>query len=65
MSFFVNFPLFCIVSGLLCSVISSMLPARGARILSLTLTATVCTACLLLLYYVNQTGEAVTYLMGH
>ena len=65
MSFFVNFPLFCIVGGLLCSVISSMLPARGARILSLTLTATVCTACLLLLYYVNQTGEAVTYLMGH
>ena len=46
MSFFVNFPLFCIVGGLLCSVISSMLPARGARILSLTLTATVCAACL-------------------
>ena len=31
MSFFVNFPLFCIVGGLLCSVISSMLPARRAH----------------------------------
>ena len=64
MSFTVNFPLFCIVFSLLCSVASSMLRGRAARILTLFLTAAVCISSVLVLIYVNQAGD-VTYLMGH
>lgn len=64
MSFCVNLPLFCIVASLLCSVISSVLKGRAARLLSLFLNAAVCVCSLFLLLYVNRVGD-VTYLMGH
>lgn len=64
MSFCTNFPLFCIVLCLLCSVVSSILKGRAARAVSLCLTALVCAASVTVLIYVNQNGN-VTYLMGH
>lgn len=64
MSFCANLPLFCIVASLLCAVISSVLKGKTARILSLFLTAAVCTSSVLVLLYVNEVGD-VTYLMGH
>lgn len=65
MSFCVNFPLFSVVGCLLCAVISSILPGRAARRLSLALSFTVGLASALLFAYIARAGEAVTYLMGH
>lgn len=64
MSFVTNLPLFCIVASLLCSVVSSVLKGKAARILSLCLTFSVFVCAVLVLLYVNQNGN-VTYLMGH
>ena len=64
MSFSVNLPLFCVVLSLLCSVISSVLQGKAARILTLFLNAAVCLSSVLVLIYVNRVGD-VTYLMGH
>lgn len=65
MSFCVNFPLFSIILSLLCSVITSMLHGKAARRLTLFLTSAVACMAAATLIYVNQTGEAVTYIMGH
>ncbi len=64
MTFVVNLPLFCIVACLLCAVTSSILRGTAARIVSLCLTSCVCVCSLLVLIYVNRSGN-VTYLMGH
>lgn len=65
MSFAVNFPLFCIVLSLMCSVISSMLDGKAARYLSMGLNLTVSALCLAVLQMVRLNGEPVTYYMGH
>lgn len=65
MSFAVNFPLFCIVLSLMCSVISSMLDGKAARYLSMGLNLTVSVLCLAVLQMVRLNGEPVTYFMGH
>ena len=64
MTFVVNLPLFCVVACLLCAVTSSILRGTAARIVSLCLTFCVCACSLLVLIYVNQSGN-MTYLMGH
>ncbi len=65
MAFVVNFPLFAVVLCLICSVVSSVLPGRAARRLSLSLCALVAIGAALLLWYGVRTGAATTYLMGH
>lgn len=65
MSFAKNIPLFCIVACLMCSVISSLLSRKQARILSMALALTIAAANLLVLQMVHIAGEPVTYLMGH
>lgn len=65
MSFAINFPLFSIVLSLVCSVVSSLLPGRAARRLSMALTVAVAAMSGCVLVYIWQTGEPVTYMMGH
>ena len=65
MSFCANFPLFCIVGSLVCSVVSSMLTGKTARRLSMVLTMTVAVLNVFVLQMVRLQGEPVTYLMGH
>lgn len=65
MNFVLNFPLFCIVLSLMSSVVCSVLPGKAARRLALTLFAVVAVANACILAYTTQTGEAVTYIMGH
>lgn len=65
MSFAANFPLFCIVLSLMCSVISSMLDGKTARYLSMALNLTVSVLCLAVVQMVRLQGEPVTYCMGH
>lgn len=65
MSFAVNFPLFCIVLSLMCSVVSSMLDGKTARYLSMALSLSVSVLSLTVLQMVYLRGEPVTYYMGH
>lgn len=65
MSFCVNFPLFCVVAALMCSVVSSVLKGRAARILTMTLNLAVVSTSAVILLYVLSTGTSVSYLMGH
>ena len=65
MSFCVNFPLFSIVACLICAVVSSLLPGKAARKLSLALSLAVSVTSAMLFAYVLHTNEAVDYLMGH
>ncbi len=65
MSFSVNFPLFSIVACLVSAVLSSVLPGRAARKLSLGLSLAVAIASGLLFAYILRTNQPVTYLMGH
>ncbi len=65
MAFCLNFPLFLIVLCLISSVVSSVLPARAARIWSLGLSAVSTAANAVLFRYAARTNTAVTYLMGH
>lgn len=65
MAFISNIPLFSIVLCLLCSVISSVLPEKAARRVSLSLCAVVAIGSGTLLWYMIATGTPVTYLMGH
>ena len=65
MSFVTNFPLFCLILCLLCAAISVALRGDAARRLTALLCLLVAGMNLTLLFYVNQIGEAVTYLMGH
>ena len=65
MTTFANFPLFCIVASLMCSVISSVLPAKAARRLSLGLTAGVCLLNAAIVWALGVYGGPVYYIMGH
>lgn len=65
MSFAVNFPLFCIVGSLVCSVACSMLDGRHARWLAMSLSFLVAVASLFVLGLVRTAGEPITYIMGH
>lgn len=65
MDFIRNFPLFSIVSCLLCGVISSVLPRKAAKVLSWTLVSIVTMLSAGVLYLTATTGESFTYMMGH
>lgn len=65
MAFAVNFPLFSIVLCLMSAVISSLLPGRHARRLSLLLCAIVALGSAALLVYGIRTGVETEYRMGH
>lgn len=65
MSFALNFPLFAIVLGLMSSVVSSVLPGKAARRLSLTLFAVIMAMNVCVLACILRTGEPVIYTMGH
>ena len=65
MTFCLNFPLFLIVLSLASAVISSILPAKAARILSLCLLLVSAAANAVLFVFLRQNGESVEYLMGH
>lgn len=65
MSFCLNFPLFCIVLSLICSVVSSVLKGRAARVLAMTLNLLVIACSAMLLAFVLKTGDNYAYLMGH
>ncbi len=65
MSFSVNFPLFSVVASLMCAVVSSVLPGKAARRLSLALTGAITVTSAWLLLYILRLGEPVNYLMGH
>lgn len=65
MSFCVNFPLFSIVACLVSAVLSSVLPGRAARKLSLALSLAAALTSGVLFAYILRTGQAVTYMMGH
>ena len=63
-SFSINFPMITIVLSLMCAVISSMLPGKIARWISLCLctVVTVLSACIL--SFTATGNEAITYVMG-
>lgn len=65
MSFALNFPLFCVVLSLMSAVVSSVLPGKAARRLSLILFTAVAVMNGLVLVCTWQTGETVSYIMGH
>ena len=65
MSFASNLPLFCIVASLVCSVVSSVLNGKIARRVSMCLSFFVAASSLLVMGLVLQTGEPITYIMGH
>lgn len=64
MSFSVNFPLFMIVLSLMSAAISSVLPGKVARVVTLCLNAVVCIASSILTIYLFVAGP-VFYKMGH
>ena len=64
MDFFRNLPLFCIVASLSFGVISSVLSAKAAKVLSFVLVCFVGCCNLGVLSYVLENGS-FTYMMGH
>ena len=65
MEFAVNIPLFSIILCLLCAVISSLLRAKTAWRVSMTLCAVIAAGSVLLLCYGSRTGMNTEYQMGH
>ena len=65
MDWIVNLPLFSVVACLVASVVSSVLPGKAARRLSLSLCALIAVGFGLLTFYGVKTGAGTTYLMGH
>lgn len=65
MSFAANLPLFSIVACLLCSVLSSVLPERGARWLSRLLALAVALGAAAVLGLGLEAERNTLYLMGH
>ncbi len=65
MDWIVNLPLFAVVACLISAVVSSVLPGKAARQLSLSLCSAVAVGFGLLTYYGAAAGVGTTYLMGH
>ena len=65
MSFVQNFPFFSIILAMFSGIVSSVLPGRRARDLSLCMIGltTFMSACVL--FFCRETGESYTYMMGH
>ena len=65
MDFVKNFPFFSIVLSMFCAILSSILSAKWAKriCVSLLFTVTAMSACLLI--YLSSASDSYTYLMGH
>lgn len=65
MNFIQNFPFFSIILSMFSGIVSSVLPAKAAKWLNTCLITVVGIMSGVLLYYLNGTGEAFVYRMGH
>ena len=65
MEFVINFPLFCIVISLMAAVISSVLKAKAARVVSILLCIAVICMESSVYGYELWKNTATTYMMGH
>lgn len=65
MDFIQNFPFFSIILSMFSGIVSSVLPAKAAKWLNTCLITTVGAMSAVLLFYLNGTGEAFVYRMGH
>ena len=65
MEFVINFPLFCIVISLMAAVISSVLKAKAARVVSILMCIAVICMESSVYGYELWKNTATTYLMGH
>lgn len=65
MEFVQNFPFFSIILSMFAGILSSVLPGRAAKRLTIGLVAVVTAMSALLLSYLLGTGESYTYMMGH
>ena len=60
-----NFPFFTILLCLISAVICSVLSGKAARFVNTALLITVTVMNALVFMYVNMTGESYVYMMGH
>lgn len=65
MDFIKNFPFFSIILSMFSGIVCSVLPAKAARAVNTAVIVVVGGLSAVLLWYVNVTGEAFTYMMGH
>lgn len=65
MSFVQNFPFFSIIIAMFSGIVSSVLPGKKARNLSLAAIAATTVLSAAVFLFCAQTGESYTYMMGH
>lgn len=65
MDFIQNFPFFSIILSMFSGTISSVLPAKAAKILNTVLISLIGVMSAVLLVYLMGTGESYVYWMGH
>lgn len=65
MSFVQNFPFFSIILAMFSGIVSSVLPGKKARNLSLLMIAVTTALSAGTLFFCLRTGESYTYMMGH
>lgn len=65
MSFVQNFPFFSIIIAMFCGILSSVLPGKKARNLSVAVIILTTVMSLSVLLFCMETGESYTYMMGH
>ena len=65
MAFIQNVPFFSILLSMISGIFSSVLKRKAARTVTVVLTSTVLVMNLMLTFFLLQTGESYTYMMGH
>lgn len=65
MNFVQNFPFFSIILSMFSGTVSSVLPAKAAKIVNTVLISAVAVMSAVLLVYLTGTGESYVYWMGH
>ena len=65
MEFFRNFPFFSIMIAMFTGIISSAMDGKKARKLTVAMVSIVLALSACTLYYTEQVGESITYMMGH
>ncbi|MBQ0071408.1 MAG: hypothetical protein KBS81_06085, partial [Spirochaetales bacterium] len=60
-----NFPFFSIILSMFCCIISSVIRCKKAGYISVFLTSLVLCLSGATLFYALETGESITYMMGH
>ncbi|MGN0242468.1 MAG: complex I subunit 5 family protein [Lachnospiraceae bacterium] len=64
-NFYQNIPFFCIIVSMLSGTVSSVLNGKWAKRLNMFVVSVVGILSAVLLYYLLNTGESFTYMMGH